>query len=347
MWDNEGLTSEKVQLVYRTTPKTLIFERVSDAADFMTFDPSDMGVTFHNNVDFTSINGTGNFQTTADMIADNFEATGLGPITTPGTDDAYVGGYGIMGDRAVAFYVSNVSGPVKLNYGNVHGQAVKLETASGGVIVTGNFEASGNITAKGGGDVYAYDVANQDFISMSHQETYSHITTAGTGGGSVPIRIDPGSTHAVELYNNTVSVFETQRHNADNNTSGAKVKDHNGDFRPVGFNDLKDLAVTADVTLDDIHAGSLLLKTVATAGIDIVLPSSTTTLPSHSIVQFLNAGNSTVTINAANNSRTLYWLDGSTRTGGASTNRTVAYGGVITIFRLDATTYYIWGSGIS
>jgi hypothetical protein len=42
-WDNEsGVTTEHVDLVYRTGPKTLQFERVSDGADMLVLDPSDL-----------------------------------------------------------------------------------------------------------------------------------------------------------------------------------------------------------------------------------------------------------------------------------------------------------------
>ena len=77
------------------------------------------------------------------------EATALGPNTTPGTDDAYFGGYGVMGSRAT-IYVSNVAGAVALNHGGVHGSGnTKLATASGGVTITGTITASGNINANG------------------------------------------------------------------------------------------------------------------------------------------------------------------------------------------------------
>lgn len=91
--------------------------------------------------------GTGNYQTTGDFIADNFEATGLGPNSTPGTDDAYVGGYGLMGSRAL-FYISNVAGAVLLNHTGTHGTNTKLATSATGITVTGDVAATtiGGIT---------------------------------------------------------------------------------------------------------------------------------------------------------------------------------------------------------
>jgi hypothetical protein len=201
------------------------------------------------------------------VVEGYYEAKGLGPLTTPGTDDLYVGGYGIMGDRNSPVYVSNVSGPVSLGYAGVHGVAA--------------------------------------------------------------------------------TALSTQQYNLAGNTSSVNIEDHSGNIRDAGFNDIIEIALTADLTLNDQHAGACLIKTSTTSGIDIILPSVTNNFPEHSAVQFINAGNSTVTINAATNTRTLYWPDGSTRQGGASTNRTIAYGGVITIWRQSSTTYYVWGSGIS
>lgn len=109
-----------------------------------------------------SVTGRGS-TTTANIAVDYIETTGLGPLTTPGTDDAYVGGYGLMGSRATAFYVSNVAGPVKLNYAGVHGSAVKLETTSGGVTITGDIAAS---------NIPAYNVFTGGAIVTRHSSGY-------------------------------------------------------------------------------------------------------------------------------------------------------------------------------
>lgn len=193
--------------------------------------------------------------------------------------------------------------------------------------------AASEVRVYGGPRFAVYDSADTDYIGFQVVSDIGRVVSAGT----TAIRFQLGG----------VDEGGVQDSNANGNTSGMFVKDHQAILRDAGFNDLKDIAISADTTLNDEHAGALLIKTVSTAGIDLILPSSTTQFPEHHCTQFLNAGNSTVTINASTNTRTLYWLDGSTRTGGASTNRTIAYGGVITIYRLNSTTYYIWGSGIS
>ena len=148
---------------------------------------------------------------------------------------------------------------------------------------------------------------------------------------------------------NYAGATEAQTANSDaaGATSGLQVRDHNQSFRYAGYQDAILRSVTADFTLDEMDVGSMLYKSSTTAGIDLILPSSTTAFPVGCVAHFMNAGNSTVTINASSQTRTLYWMDGSTRTGGASTNRTIAYGGVISIWRHSTTTYFIWGSGIS
>jgi hypothetical protein len=115
----------------------------TDYADF-DHDGTDFNTTFVNTTEWnigTSLQVTGGVTSTGDMTADNFEATGLGPLTTPGTDDAYVGGYGLMGDRTNPIYISNVSGPVQLNHGGVHGAAA-LALATQDVTATGNTTAA-------------------------------------------------------------------------------------------------------------------------------------------------------------------------------------------------------------
>jgi len=149
------------------------------------------GVVFPYNTDFSAgIDVTGNATATGDMTADNFEATGLGPNTTPGTDDAYFGGYGVLGSRG-AVYVSNVVGPVALNYAGLHGVNTKLQTSTTGVTVTGTMAATtvtgANVTSGANpGHTHTGILANAQDI---------------TGG----IRIDGGGTSTnLDIYTSSV-----------------------------------------------------------------------------------------------------------------------------------------------
>ena len=62
-----------------------------------------------------------------------FESTGLGPLTTPGTEDLYAGGYGIIGDRSAnSIYVTNAN----------------TNTSSNVVLATGGSHSSANVRLK-------------------------------------------------------------------------------------------------------------------------------------------------------------------------------------------------------
>jgi hypothetical protein len=118
-------------------------------------DTSTNSTTASSHTHAVSHTGTGSFVMagsptfTTKINTPYMEATALGPNTTPGTDDAYFGGYGVMGSRAT-IYVSNVAGAVALNHGGVHGSGnTKLATTSGGVTITGTITASGDINANG------------------------------------------------------------------------------------------------------------------------------------------------------------------------------------------------------
>ena len=173
--------------------------------------PSAGSVAFN---DLTSkTGGTGDYQTSGDFIADNFEATGLGPTTTPGTDDLYIGGYGIIGDRTPnSVYVSNVSGPVSLNHAGNHGSNVKLATTASGVDVTGTLAATtvtgANVTS--GTDpghthsIYLTSVAFNDLTSKT-AGTGDYLTSgdlgSGENSGGVAMTINDGYGNANLTFN--------------------------------------------------------------------------------------------------------------------------------------------------
>lgn len=141
--------------------------------------------------------GTGNYTTTGDMTADNFEATGLGPSTNAGTDDLYIGGYGIIGSRVASVYVSNFAGPVSLNYAGNHGNSVKLATNNTGVTVTGTMAATtvtGANVSTGADPGHTHTTASITGLSGSNTGDNAGVTSVGvtspiasTGGTSPTI----------------------------------------------------------------------------------------------------------------------------------------------------------------
>lgn len=152
----------------------------------------------------------------------------------------------------------------------------------------------------------------------------------------------------VALYYNNNLEFQTQSSLGTGQTSGAKVRHHNQSLYDVGFNVLPDNSNDASFNLTAVNCGHCSLKTSSTARTVTLFAGTSTDFPIDGVFTYLNAFTSgNVTINASTNSATLYWLDGSTRQGGASTNRTLGPGGVMTIRRHSTTTYYMWGSGIS
>jgi hypothetical protein len=89
---------------------------------------------------------TFNFNPAAGRLETNyFNAKDVGLNTTPISNDAYFGGFGILGNRG-SFYVSNFGGGVVLNYGAVHGQGKRLETTAAGLDITGTVTVSGTVT---------------------------------------------------------------------------------------------------------------------------------------------------------------------------------------------------------
>ena len=100
-------------------------------------------IAWHNNNDqlFDTVGRLDFTPSTGELESYYYSAKSLGPNSAPTTDDAYVGGYGVMGNRGT-FYISNDGGGVALNHDGVHGQNTKLETRSDGVDVTGTLTAS-------------------------------------------------------------------------------------------------------------------------------------------------------------------------------------------------------------
>ena len=415
--------------------------------------------------------GTGNYTTTGDFTADNFEATGLGPNTTPGTDDGYFGGYGFLGDRAGNVYVSNVSGAVALNHTGVHNANVKLATTTSGVMITATAQATTFLSVTAGNGLYLYDSVKAAFglgidMTMYHNGTDNYIDsvlgtadlyirtnstenaivanvnssvdlynnntkTAATGvetfdvfandsspttssgqvrwlladgtvrtyigysgsdtfainsqvhgaqvyisgedvGGTqrTILQADPDTTtilradtnvqiecaagelalHGtanaqVGLYHNGGLEFRTQQHEAASVTSGCETYDHSGTLRDVGFNHVKEVAMTtASIDLSNLHAGTIIRRTVASTVILRIEEISTTEFPVGSMCTVLNHGTGG-SLTISDETGNLYIMDGS----GTVTNSAgfaLAIGGCITLWRQATLTYYVWGAGI-
>ena len=146
----------------------------------------------------------------------------------------------------------------------------------------------------------------------------------------------------VSLYHNAGLEFRTQQHENALNTSGCETYDHLGTLRDVGFNHVKEIAMSAStITLDSTHAGTIIRRTGASA-INFAL-SAGSEFPIGSMCTLLNHGTNTLTID--DGAEQMYIMTG----GGTpvdSAGFELAIGGVLTIWRQGLSLYYVWGAGI-
>lgn len=125
--------------------------------------------------------------------------------------------------------------------------------------------------------------------------------------------------------------------------TGGKVKDGGDTARPVGFNVMPVYEIDIADTFDLAHNGMLWhtdgASTIAfTCANDATIPQGAT----YVIVNESSAGTQTISTGAI----TLRWFDGAT-TGGQTGTRTLASGGVATVYKYSDTEFFIWGSGLS
>lgn len=145
---------------------------------------------------------------------------------------------------------------------------------------------------------------------------------------------------AVLLYYDGTSVFGTIDHTAVGNTSAAELKHADGSNYDLGFNVAPLVGAAATFSLDRDQVGCLIRMT---GGTQVDLDSTTNTAPVGSMWIVANASGSAITVDA-NTGVTLTWMDGA---GGANGDRTLANGGVASIYKRASNAYYIWGTGIS
>jgi hypothetical protein len=93
------------------------------------------------------------------------------------------------------------------------------------------------------------------------------------------------------------------------------------------------------------YAGHTIIKGNTTAFTATLPQSTVTSLPNGGVWTFCNLDTNNISIALpGTNNPTFTWLDG---LGGTTGARTIAPGGVATLYRRNANNWYIWGNGIS
>lgn len=272
--------------------------------------------------------------------APHFEANTLGPNSTPGTDDAYLGGYGILGSRGT-FYVSNVAGAIALNHTGVHGTNTKLVTAADGIDVTGDVGAT---TIAG--------IASAQLVAKNATETISGVWTF-TGAKTTMNQLfinetsgsdaDTAGDGQIWVKNN---VPNDLYYTADN---GIDYPIAYATYRRQSQTVLDHLNQTLNMTTDtvaDAMVNGLWAKTTTTARTLTLEPSTDTQFQVGAQLAIYNrAASGTMTVTEGSGT-TLYVLDGATVTDAAG-SATIAAGGYATLIRESTTVYVLMGAGIT
>lgn len=188
-----------------------------------------------------------------------------------------------------------------------------------------------------GGELLIRNEVHAGFLQLQGENTSGTITNLFLG--------DPDAE--VRLYYAGVEVLSTVDEDGNNNGTGAEIRHADQSFYPVGMNVSAAKAnpgsFSAAATWLD-YMGHTVIKTNTTAFTATTPASTDTTIPNGGIWNFLNFGGTGDITIAAGSGVTLTWMDG---TGGSTGSRTIADGGVATLWKRNVTNWYIWGNGIS
>ncbi len=197
----------------------------------------------------------------------------------------------------------------------------------------------GSVNVAGGGtSSYAGYSINNDIAFMSNGTTHGLYNA-----GSSEWIIQTTDSAAVKLFYNNTESLSTQLYSTTGNTSGAVVRDHANVLRDVGFNHVKEVSMTtANITLDDIHAGTIIRRT-GTSAVTLTVAAGAG-FPNGSMVTVLNHGTGG-SLTISDGAEAMYIMNGS-GTVTDSAGFVLAIGGCITIWRQGTSAFYVWGTGI-
>lgn len=134
--------------------------------------------------------------------------------------------------------------------------------------------------------------------------------------------------------------------NSASNGIGATVMQDNpssADYQPVGMNVAPWISgnLTIDTATEWRQRAGYFIE--SSGNYTYTVPYTSAVLDGSMWIVCNNGSSATLTIAAASGT-TLYWMSG---TGRSTGTRTIAYGGVATIYKKSLTSFHIWGSGIS
>jgi len=166
--------------------------------------------------------------------------------------------------------------------------------------------------------------------------------------------IDGNAGNNVTLQWSGASKFQTQDETANDQTSGAEVRDGNGDYRNVGFNDMitTSLGSSGTQNLTRANAGHSWRATNASGARTFQAEGTDSDIPNGAIWNLRNLTTSTGTVVIdAGASSTIRHYDGSGGTPPVDVNGanpfTLARGGVASIVKIADAEYEMWGIGLT
>ncbi len=231
----------------------------------------------------------------------------------------------------------------------LHSGAETFRSNNVGAILTGN-AFNTNLDLHNDADVrQAFLSVNKSsgLVTLSATDNGAVIQiSATTTGGATQNQVHADPDDGVTVHAQGTSALVTQVSTDDYTTSGARVLDHTGTHRDVGFNVMPQSVIDVTTTLDESHAGAS-IKREGTANATYILPNGSSSPgqvpPVGSMVVLKNFGTAgTMFISATG---TLNWLNGSGAP--ATGTRTLAEGGVCTVNHVSDSEWDIWGIGLT
>lgn len=156
-------------------------------------------------------------------------------------------------------------------------------------------------------------------------------------------------TSLATFTSNTVTSLELRNSFTSGNTTSAAVSDNNGTLHNVGYNETPDAddvggnINTGSFALANISIGKFISRTVGTSR--TLTLNQVASIPTGATV-IVHNGASGGTFTIAAGTAGLEWIDGS-GSAPSTGSRTLAYNSVATVRKKNATTFQIWGNGIS